>query len=363
MSWTCDGVPKNGKTYHGLGGAHTPFQNDSPDCEDCGLPQESSQGGGGVNGGNSGQPPIGAIVAGLAAIVIAGGGGYWWTQVRCPTGFERIAGQCEDPYRETYQKSIDKGQLALDSAIKAKDPKELSEARTALDEAIVELNGIPADAAVSREAVNQSSLFNDELKYIDILINEGEAEKAATDLATKAKDLKALQDASDQLKQVAERLGSVPKTSGIFPKTEERLKAVNPKVNEVTQLQSIESLVTTAKQNTDTAKQASSITALESVKTEWNKILKELDKVPDSTFLAAKVKENQDKCNEELRQIQDLIEDLIRPTPGPTGISTPVPIYQEDPPTYRRDPEPPYRPDPVPSDPCAVEPKPSTCLF
>ncbi|MGK7896887.1 MAG: hypothetical protein AB4372_25555, partial [Xenococcus sp. (in: cyanobacteria)] len=40
--WMCDGIPKNGKKYPGLGGAHGPYENDSPYCGDCGLPRESS---------------------------------------------------------------------------------------------------------------------------------------------------------------------------------------------------------------------------------------------------------------------------------------------------------------------------------
>ena len=353
MSWTCDGVPKNGKTYHGLGGAHTPFKNNSPDCEDCGLPEESSR-------PPEEKKPIGAIVAGLAAIVIAGGGAYWWTQVRCPSGFERTAGQCEDPHRETYQEAIKKGQDALDSAIKAQDPTKLSEARTALNEAIEQLDGIPEKAAVSREAVNQANVFLDELQHIDTLINEDKAEKTAIELATKAEDLKSLKDASDQLNQVVERLEAVPKTVGISPKIEEKLKALNSKVKEVKQLEAIESLAATAKQNT--AEAASSIPELKAVEAEWKKILTQLGEVPDGSFLEAKVQKKRTEYNQELSKVQDRINALVTPpidppTPTPTD---PDPTYQPTPPSYRPAP-PTYRP--VPRDPCAVEPKPSTCLF
>lgn len=41
-SWVCDGIPKNGKEYTGLGGAHEPHENYALDCEICGLPKESS---------------------------------------------------------------------------------------------------------------------------------------------------------------------------------------------------------------------------------------------------------------------------------------------------------------------------------
>ena len=40
--WICDGIPKNRKKYPGLGGAHGLYENDSPYCDDCGLPRESS---------------------------------------------------------------------------------------------------------------------------------------------------------------------------------------------------------------------------------------------------------------------------------------------------------------------------------
>ncbi|MEA5533530.1 ABC transporter substrate-binding protein [Crocosphaera sp. XPORK-15E] len=41
-SWTCDGVPKDGKQYPGAS-SHTPQVNTSPDCIICGLPQEAMQ--------------------------------------------------------------------------------------------------------------------------------------------------------------------------------------------------------------------------------------------------------------------------------------------------------------------------------
>ena len=41
-NWICNGIPKDGKQYPGLGGAHDPHENYSLDCEICGLPKESS---------------------------------------------------------------------------------------------------------------------------------------------------------------------------------------------------------------------------------------------------------------------------------------------------------------------------------
>ncbi len=41
-SWTCDGVPKDGKQYPGVS-SHTPQTNTGPDCIICGLPREAMQ--------------------------------------------------------------------------------------------------------------------------------------------------------------------------------------------------------------------------------------------------------------------------------------------------------------------------------
>ena len=41
MSWICDGVPKNGKSYPEAQGKHQPMDNNDLNCIECGLPKES----------------------------------------------------------------------------------------------------------------------------------------------------------------------------------------------------------------------------------------------------------------------------------------------------------------------------------
>ncbi|EAZ89300.1 ABC transporter substrate-binding protein [Crocosphaera chwakensis] len=82
-SWTCDGVPKDGKQYPGVS-PHTPQVNTGPDCIICGLPKEA------MNPGTQGkQKPSKTFVAGssgsgsspwlipaiLALIIVILGGG------------------------------------------------------------------------------------------------------------------------------------------------------------------------------------------------------------------------------------------------------------------------------------------------
>ncbi|ACB50387.1 unknown [Crocosphaera subtropica ATCC 51142] len=82
-SWTCDGVPKDGKQYPGVS-PHTPQTNTGPDCIICGLPKEAmepSQGekqkpGKTVMAGSSGSGSPSWLIPGIIAviIIILGGG-------------------------------------------------------------------------------------------------------------------------------------------------------------------------------------------------------------------------------------------------------------------------------------------------
>ncbi len=82
-SWTCDGVPKDGKQYPGVS-PHTPQVNTGPDCIICGLPKEAMEAGKQgkqkpsktVVAGSSGSgSPSWLIPAIIALIIIILGGG------------------------------------------------------------------------------------------------------------------------------------------------------------------------------------------------------------------------------------------------------------------------------------------------
>ena len=70
-SWTCDGVPKDGKDYPDCSGEHEPYENYGPDCVVCGLPREAMQE---KRGGASPSWLKPTIVAAIAALFIVGGG-------------------------------------------------------------------------------------------------------------------------------------------------------------------------------------------------------------------------------------------------------------------------------------------------
>ncbi|MDJ0844574.1 ABC transporter substrate-binding protein [Crocosphaera sp.] len=82
-SWTCDGVPKDGKQYPGVS-PHSPQTNTGPDCIICGLPREAMEPGKGgtpkpgktVVAGTSGSgKPSWLIPVIIAIIVLILGGG------------------------------------------------------------------------------------------------------------------------------------------------------------------------------------------------------------------------------------------------------------------------------------------------
>ncbi|WP_013322606.1 ABC transporter substrate-binding protein [Gloeothece verrucosa] len=92
MPWTCDGVPKDGKSYpQAIPGGHTPYENNGPDCNICGLPQEAmnaAKGGGNspttivspntqFGPKNKSQWLIPALIAGVLLLLGAGGYGLY----------------------------------------------------------------------------------------------------------------------------------------------------------------------------------------------------------------------------------------------------------------------------------------------
>ena len=83
-SWTCDGVPKDGKQYPGVS-PHAPQNNTGPDCIICGLPREAMEPSGsskpgktvmtGSNGGSANGSQQWLIPAIIALIILLLGGG------------------------------------------------------------------------------------------------------------------------------------------------------------------------------------------------------------------------------------------------------------------------------------------------
>ncbi|MEY2979587.1 MAG: hypothetical protein RLZZ435_3727, partial [Cyanobacteriota bacterium] len=107
MSWICDGIPKNGKSYPEAKGKHQPVDNNDLNCIECGLPKESID-----------PPPTPALPWRLSvlvafAIALMGTGSFLLVtdQLRCDPGFERMAGKCVDPYRDRYLEAVENAEL------------------------------------------------------------------------------------------------------------------------------------------------------------------------------------------------------------------------------------------------------------
>jgi phosphate transport system substrate-binding protein len=62
--WTCDGEPRDGKSYPHCSGSHEPYENYGPDCVMCGLPREAI-----IPNKGEGKPDITAIAVGAALVV------------------------------------------------------------------------------------------------------------------------------------------------------------------------------------------------------------------------------------------------------------------------------------------------------
>jgi branched-chain amino acid transport system substrate-binding protein len=85
-SWTCDGDPKDGKSYANAF-KHEPYENYGPDCVICGLPKEAMGGKGAAKSATSGSGKSG-LAPGLILLLLAalaGLGGFWWWRSRPAT--------------------------------------------------------------------------------------------------------------------------------------------------------------------------------------------------------------------------------------------------------------------------------------
>ena len=146
--WICDGIPKDGKNYSGLGGEHEPHENYSADCEICGLPKESLEQ---LKSSGSGFPkPV--LIAGLALLTLVGGGGAAYTLMAgCEAGLEKIDGQCIDPFLQPYREATEQANNAIDIATNYQSIEELKKAKFIVSNSLSQLNQIPSEALIYPE--------------------------------------------------------------------------------------------------------------------------------------------------------------------------------------------------------------------
>ncbi|ACK64994.1 hydrophobic amino acid uptake ABC-transporter [Rippkaea orientalis PCC 8801] len=120
-SWTCDGVPKDGKQYPGAF-QHSPQENTGPDCTICGLPKEAMQAGkkpaktvvagsssGGGNSSNLVPLIIILIVLGLGGAILAY---FLYRPVRTPTPIT-TSSPSPSPVTATQGEFISRGEEIL----------------------------------------------------------------------------------------------------------------------------------------------------------------------------------------------------------------------------------------------------------
>lgn len=156
-SWICDGVPKDGKDYPGLGGSHEPISNDLSDCEYCGLPQEAMIASGSesvtqILGGSGNRSRVILIGAIIGALTLAIGSIAYFT------GFTSFFNG--DRHLETYEAAVASGDLAVSIIKSHNNPEELAQAQEYLSSAIVELSKIPQKAAIYADAETKMNNYD-----------------------------------------------------------------------------------------------------------------------------------------------------------------------------------------------------------
>lgn len=147
-SWTCDGIPKDGKEYPDFGGAHEPYENYSSECDICGLPEKSQ--------GTHVEPPedgklnqyiLGAVAVGI--LFLAGGSAAY---------FSGLVGG--DRYLNTYEEAVASGDEALSIIRTHSNSDELAQAQEYLSEAMTKLSQIPQKTAIYPQAEAKMSDYD-----------------------------------------------------------------------------------------------------------------------------------------------------------------------------------------------------------
>jgi len=192
--WICDGIPKDGKEYPDFGGYHTPYENDTSDCEECGLPQESS-----IPSDRSGITKT-AIVATLAVIIAIAGGSTLYAVMgnKCEPGLEKNSGQCIDPFQPIYQEATQKGDEAIRIADNYQTVGDLEQAEPLISSALNQMNEIPTEALVYPEVAPKLEEYDKKRQKISYNLG---IEKAAQQ---KLKEVSTIDQVAQRQTEIAE---------------------------------------------------------------------------------------------------------------------------------------------------------------
>ena len=311
-TWICDGIPKDGKEYPDLGGPHDPRENFAPDCEECGLPRESSI-------PNTPPIPIATVIIAVVALMVAIAGGaavYRFVAKECEPRLEKIDGQCIDPFLQPFQEATQEGDGAVYLAHNYQTLEDLKKADSTITSAITKLIQIPSEALV----------------YPQAKIKLGEYDQKRAEIRS---NITKEETAQEQLKEV-------------------------------------ETLAQEAKQETDLAKTTSQLEAVKQKLQEANNKLQEID---NTSLIASQIGQHKSDYEQQIKAIDERIASIARQnTASPRSQKTYTPPKVVDPPrtkTYippRTVAPPNKRPiprkvNPIPYDPCAVKNPPPNCLF
>ena len=307
-SWMCDGIPKNGKEYPGLGGAHGPYENDSPYCGDCGLPRESS-----IALSESSiqdSKPFWSIttlilLALTGIIAVASGAAVYKIVNLCEQGLEKIDGQCIDPFLQPYQEATQKGDQAIENANKYQTLEDLEIAKSTLTNVLEQLNEIPQTALVYPEVTAKLEEYDlQRSEIINNIANEKTAQK---------------------------------------------------------KLQEIETIAKVAKGQTEIAK---TTFQLEIAKQKWQEAKNKLNKIDNTPLITNQIQQHKSEYDREINKIEQQIsrieeENRIREEMRLRRAKTDVPPQVITPLRKKIN----ITPKNIPYDPCAVKNPPPNCLF
>jgi hypothetical protein len=162
-SWTCDGVPKDGRNYDSSG-EHEPRENDSSDCG-CGLPKEAMIANtsrdvtkivGGA--GNNSRVILLGVIAGI--LLLAGGGTFYLSGL-----FN------ENRYHKTYEEAVASGEEGLSIIQTHENAEQLAQAQEYLSEAITKLSIIPQKASIYSDVAEKMGDYDALSTQITVKLN------------------------------------------------------------------------------------------------------------------------------------------------------------------------------------------------
>ncbi len=210
LNWQCDGIPKNGKTYEGLGGKHELIENFSDTCSFCALPREATL------ESSPPPPPWWILIFGVAII---SGGAIALNSclierffIKCPTDQENSV------YTSRYNDISKQAQKSRDKFLQSSDLKSMQAERENLSDVITDLGTIKklksekcCPILIYPTVAKQFPMLKDNLSDMDVFIS---TEKLAVDADKIAQSAKTIADIEKAKNGFKNAIISINKVSG-----------------------------------------------------------------------------------------------------------------------------------------------------